>query len=36
MQLPATFASFDGPTGPDLEKYYRGAHIPAQDKVRLF
>ena len=36
MQLPATFSAFDGPTGPDLEKYYRGAHIPAQDKVRLF
>ena len=36
MQLPATFSSFDGPTGAYLEKYYRGAHIPAQDKVRLF
>ncbi len=36
MQLPATFSAFDGPTGPDLEKYYRGARIPARDKVRLF
>ena len=36
MQLPATVASFDGPTGADLEKYYRGAHIPAREKVRLF
>ena len=36
MQLPATFSAFDGPTGGYLEKYYRGAHIPAQAKVRLF
>ena len=36
MQMPATFDSFDGPTGADLEKYYRGAHVPAREKVRLF
>ena len=36
MQLPASSAAFDSPIGPDLEKYYRGARIPAQDKVALF
>ena len=36
MQLPASIAAFDSPIGPDLEKYYRGAHIPARDKVALF
>ena len=36
MQLPASFDAFDSPIGPDLEKYYRGAHIMAPEKVRLF
>lgn len=36
MQLPATFSAFDGPTGKDLEKYYRGAETTAKEKVKLF
>jgi aromatic ring hydroxylase len=36
MQLPASFDAFDSPIGPDLEKYYRGAHLSASDKVKLF
>ncbi|MBI3247801.1 MAG: 4-hydroxyphenylacetate 3-monooxygenase, oxygenase component [Deltaproteobacteria bacterium] len=36
MQLPASIAAFDSPIGPDLEKYYRGAHISAREKVSLF
>jgi 4-hydroxyphenylacetate 3-monooxygenase oxygenase component len=36
MQLPASSSAFDSPIGRDLEKYYRGAHISAQEKVALF
>ncbi len=36
MQLPASSAAFDSPIGRDLEKYYRGARISAQEKVALF
>lgn len=36
MQLPASVDAFDSPIGPDLEKYYRGAHIAAREKVGLF
>jgi 4-hydroxyphenylacetate 3-monooxygenase len=36
MQLPASFDAFESPIGPDLEKYYRGAQISAQEKVKLF
>lgn len=36
MQLPASFDAFASPIGPDLEKYYRGAQISAQEKVKLF
>jgi 4-hydroxyphenylacetate 3-monooxygenase len=36
LQLPASSAAFDSPIGPELEKYDRGAHISARDKVALF
>lgn len=36
MQLPASSAIFDSPIGPEIEKYYRGAHISAREKVSLF
>ncbi len=36
MQLPASSAIFDSPIGPEIEKYYRGAHIAAREKVSLF
>ena len=36
MQLPASSAAFDSPIGQDLERYYRGARISAQEKVALF
>src|SRR5712692_4755925 len=29
-------AAFDSPIGRDLEKYYRGARVSAQEKVALF
>jgi len=36
MQLPASSAAFDSPIGLELEKYYRGVRISAQEKVALF
>lgn len=36
MQLPATMNAFASPIGKDLERFYRGATISAQEKVRLF
>ncbi|ALS27881.1 4-hydroxyphenylacetate 3-hydroxylase [Paenibacillus sp. 32O-W] len=36
MQTPATVAELDGPIGPLVQKYYRGADIPASERVRLF
>ncbi|WP_141335897.1 4-hydroxyphenylacetate 3-hydroxylase family protein [Paenibacillus sp. tmac-D7] len=36
MQTPSTLAELDGPLGPLLQKYYRGASIPAKERVRLF
>ncbi|MCS6925905.1 MAG: 4-hydroxyphenylacetate 3-monooxygenase [Candidatus Binatia bacterium] len=36
MQLPASVEALDSPIGRDLQQYYRGAHISAPEKVRLF
>lgn len=36
MQLPASTAAFDSPIGQDVEKFYRGARLPAREKVALF
>jgi len=36
IQTPATLAELDGPIGPLMQKYYRGADLPAMERVRLF
>ncbi len=36
MQHPATLAELDGPIGDLLRKYYRGAAVSAQERIRLF
>ncbi|RXZ82954.1 4-hydroxyphenylacetate 3-hydroxylase [Paenibacillaceae bacterium] len=36
MQTPATLDELDGPLGELLQKYYRGATLPAKERVRLF
>lgn len=36
MQTPATVGELEGPLGQLLQKYYRGAALPAKERVRLF
>lgn len=35
MQVPSSMADLDAALGPDLARYYRGAHISAREKIAL-
>lgn len=36
MYQPASLAAFDSPIGDDIRRYFRGAEVPAEERLKLF